>query len=64
MQPVMDGSDRRRVWIKALVVLGIVALAVIGIFAANNTRDHNECPGGICGSGNINNQINPAESAK
>lgn len=60
----MSGTDRRRVWIKLIMTLGVVALAVIGIFTVANTvgGSSNTCVGSVCGDGNKGNNVGPAPS--
>ncbi|MBT2399509.1 hypothetical protein [Streptomyces sp. ISL-100] len=51
--------DRRKVWIKLIMVLGVVALGIIGIFTVANTvgGSNNVCTGAVCGDDNRNNQV-------
>lgn len=65
--PPMSSEDRRRVLIRLIIVVGLIAIAVIGIFQAipNNVgRDHNECAGGVCGEDNDDNRIGSPDSSK
>lgn len=65
--PPMSGRDRAKVLIKLIIVIGIIAVAVIGIFQAvpNNVGgDHNECPHGNCGRGNDGDRIGEVGPSK
>ncbi|MET9516531.1 hypothetical protein [Streptomyces sp. NPDC002994] len=55
----MSGMDRRQVWIKLIMVLGVVALGIIGIFTVANTvgGSSNACAGAVCGDSNTDNQV-------
>ncbi|MEV5442377.1 hypothetical protein AB0N23_07505 [Streptomyces sp. NPDC052644] len=55
----MSGTDRRKVWTQVIMVVGAVALGVIGIFTVTNTvgGSSNNCVGGVCGDGNKNNTV-------
>ncbi|WP_371653938.1 MULTISPECIES: hypothetical protein [unclassified Streptomyces] len=63
----MSGKDRRKIWIKLIVVVGAVALAVIAIFKVTPNhvgRDNNNCHSSVCGDHNKDNKIQGPETAK
>ncbi len=55
----MSGVDRRQVWTRLIVTLGVVALGVIGIFTVTNTvgGSSNNCTGAVCGDDNRENEV-------
>ncbi|MGI5484938.1 hypothetical protein [Streptomyces lavendofoliae] len=61
---VMNGPDRRRVWIYALWVIGAIAVAVISVFTMNATvgGSSNNCVGAVCGDDSDGNVVYPATS--